>query len=236
MPAVTSSSIIGNYIALTGTNLITDSDFVGKVKYAGVYADTVTINSDTDATATFTKGVPFDGVGSKPEVSFVSSSATHFASVSTTLQNMPPTTLTVADVECSFAGGCLYSIDSDGLASTLSNSTRAQISVCGQTCEYAAYQSTDSTAKCYLPSLSTKYSVENFSIQQKSTIQGTLITDDPISGPLIFDGNNVAGYNKTTTNCYFGISVAEGYVGVLSEVKIFMNRFSMATYAGNLVF
>lgn len=43
------------------------------------------------------------------------------------------------------------------------------------------------------------------------------------TAPFVFDGNNFVGYNNYASNCYFGITVPASYVGVLSQVKFFMN-------------
>lgn len=155
MPAVSAASIVsGQYISLTGTNFFT-SGYTAKVRYAGVYADSVSIDSATGVVASFTKGVPFQGIAVKPELSFVKPSGeTHFASVTATLSNLPPT-LTTAATTCSFAGGCQLTLNTQGLSSTLSNSTRARINVCGATCAYSAAVSTISATKCLLPALNT---------------------------------------------------------------------------------
>ena len=125
MPNVTSSSVVSNNISFTGTNFFT-SGYTPFANYAGVNADTVTINSATDAVATFNYGVPYNGLGSNPILFFVSttSNAIHWASVSSALINMQPS-LSTSATTCSFAGGCLYTVSANGLATTLSNSTRS---------------------------------------------------------------------------------------------------------------
>ena len=128
MPSVSAASIVSNYISLTGTNFITSSGFTPKARFAGVYADSVTINSATDAVATFNNGVPYQGSTSpvKPELYFVSTTTTetHWASVTPTLSNQPPN-LATSSVTCSYAGGCALSIAAQGLSSSLSNSTKS---------------------------------------------------------------------------------------------------------------
>lgn len=44
------------------------------------------------------------------------------------------------------------------------------------------------------------------------------------------------GWTDTMINCYFGTSFKEGYVGVLREVKYFMNRFVRTNLVGKLQF
>ena len=59
MPVVSSAVVESDKLTMTitGTNFFT-SGFDGKVTYAGVDADTVTITSSTQLTATWTNGVP----------------------------------------------------------------------------------------------------------------------------------------------------------------------------------
>jgi hypothetical protein len=44
------------------------------------------------------------------------------------------------------------------------------------------------------------------------------------------------GWIDVKTNCYFGAKFRSGYMGVISEVKYFMNRFSRLNYIGVLKF
>ncbi|MFS8159498.1 MAG: IPT/TIG domain-containing protein [Candidatus Roizmanbacteria bacterium] len=67
------------------------------------------------------------------------------------------TSTSSAALSCSFAGGCLLSINVNGLASSMANGLAA-VTVCGQSCVYSASSSTASTAKCAVPALSTVYS------------------------------------------------------------------------------
>ena len=69
MPIVSSVSISGESIDVTGTNFFT-SGYTAHLKFGGVEAETVAINSDTSIEATFDYGVPHDGIGSSPEVWF----------------------------------------------------------------------------------------------------------------------------------------------------------------------
>lgn len=49
-----------------------------------------------------------------------------------------------------------------------------------------------------------------------------------------FDMDYVNGFIDTASTCYIGLGFKSGYVGIVSEVKFFMNRFVKATYSGNL--
>ena len=52
----------------------------------------------------------------------------------------------------------------------------------------------------------------------------------------VFDGNYQNGVTDMSSNCFFGTSFKPGYIGLLREVKYFMNRFSRKTFVGNLMF
>lgn len=46
-------------VTIKGTNLSAyGADFTGKFRFAGLMADSVTVNSDTEAVATFINGIP----------------------------------------------------------------------------------------------------------------------------------------------------------------------------------
>ena len=58
MPEITAVTISGaGTIDFTGTSFI-QSGYTANATFGGVFADSVTVNSDTSATATWTKGVP----------------------------------------------------------------------------------------------------------------------------------------------------------------------------------
>lgn len=52
----------------------------------------------------------------------------------------------------------------------------------------------------------------------------------------VWDGSHQNGWTSNTKNCFFGTSFRVGYVGVLNEVKYFMNRFLKAKFVGLLKF
>lgn len=45
-------------MVFTGTNFFTTSTYEAKTTFCGIYADTVTVDSETQATATWTLGIP----------------------------------------------------------------------------------------------------------------------------------------------------------------------------------
>lgn len=135
MPSVSSTTLSSDklQISFIGTNFFT-SGYTASVSYGGVVADSVSITSASSAVAVYNLGVPLQGTGAKPVLSFVStsSSETHWASsTASNLINSLSITSSSSGLQCSFSGGCSLTIDALGLASTLTNSTRATVSVCG---------------------------------------------------------------------------------------------------------
>jgi len=67
-----------------------------------------------------------------------------------------------------------------------------------------------------------------FKIIGESYISGVPFSSKPLDEKLtysVWDGSYQNGWTNTDGNCFFGIVFKPGYVGVLNEVKYFMNRF-----------
>lgn len=126
-------------------------------------------------------------------------------------------------LSCSYAGGCLFSVEAEGLASLLAaDSSKNYIEVCNKKCEYSSADSTSTEAKCFLPAISTVYSNENFKIQTESeNLKGSKIfgssTNKEKPNELAFDGNllNQPGMPNSAT-CQLGMEFSEGFVGMIS--------------------
>lgn len=52
----------------------------------------------------------------------------------------------------------------------------------------------------------------------------------------MFDGKNQNGWTDTNAFSWFGTAFKSGYVGILREVKYFMNRFTRDNFIGKLWF
>lgn len=132
-PAVASvSKTDSSTVVFTGTNFYT-SLFTAAASLSGVSADTVTIDSATQVSAVWSKGVPLAQAATLPVLRFDSTSTTeaHWSQIATTATITNANTATsVTGVSCSFAGGCLLSVASTGLYSSLQSSTNS-ITVCG---------------------------------------------------------------------------------------------------------
>jgi hypothetical protein len=65
----------------------------------------------------------------------------------------------------------------------------------------------------------------------------TTFSSNSIYTYAAFDADNTVGFKDTTsTTCYIGMGFTVGHVGIVSEVKFFMNTFLKETYSGNLIF
>jgi len=211
----------GDTLVFTGTGFFT-SDYSAAAGFMAVAADSVTIDSDTQATATWTRGVPTTSSDSAaPGLWFVSdaSTETHFA-ISTAVHTNP---LTVASsssgLECSFAGGCTYELSvNSGLASLLEHHGDTNyIQVCESPCEYLDSESTSSAVKCRLPSLSTAYSNANFQISPADNNLDSGVhfgTGDNYENAL--DGVMATRNEDSSSTCNVGMEFRAGYVGMLS--------------------
>lgn len=106
--SVTGVSHSGNAVTFSGSGFLTDH--TGQCTIEGVDADSVVINSDTEAVATFsTHGVP--ATESVPVLRFEHSDgyelyASNDAAVS--FSKTVSVTSSTAGLDCSFAGGCKY--------------------------------------------------------------------------------------------------------------------------------
>jgi len=94
-------------------------------------------------------------------------------------------------LECSFAGGCTYEVTSNSLATMiLSDSDTNHVNICGEECIIIEDQSSTSTVKCALPSLSTIYSNENFGIiTQSEDLDSGAYFGTADDNSIAFDGN-----------------------------------------------
>lgn len=108
-PNVTSiaESATPGQIIFTGENFYTGG-FVANVEYAGIQADTVTIDSSTQVTASWNLGFPAVGTEVTPALWFneTGSEVRHYASINSTLTKALTITSGYSGKQCSFAGGC----------------------------------------------------------------------------------------------------------------------------------
>lgn len=133
-------------LSFTGTGLqLLQADYTAGVTFSGIKADSVTLDSDTSATAVFTQGIPI-GSGVKPKLYFANAATgiTHWAVSTATVSNtLTPSLSLDSSLDCSFAGGCLLKVTQPGLVHNLLNDTAKNvIRVCGQVCNATAVNQT----------------------------------------------------------------------------------------------
>lgn len=184
------------------------------------------IDSDTQVTATFNLGVPI-GSGS-PKIRFIAPEAGHYGEFysvqETELENTFSVTDSTSGLECSFAGGCTYEVTSNSLtAMILSDSDVNHVNICGEECVIQEDQSTSTTVKCSLPNLSTIYSNENFGIALESEdLDSGHYFGTAEDNSIAFDGNLLVPTTDDSNTCIIGMAFKENHVGMISQVKYFM--------------
>ena len=80
---------------------------------------------------------------------------------------------------------------------------------------------------CNLPYVSTAYSADTFEIVTEGILHDGTWTGTASDEELakLIDGKNMVDMNdSTSSDCYFQIQYKENHVGVLDEVKFFINR------------
>lgn len=233
---VTGVALSGTTVTFTGTGFLTDH--TGTATLAGIEADAVSVNSATEAVASFsTYGVPAST--DVPTLHFTHSLGyALYASVdsSVSFEKVQDVTASTAGLECSFAGGCTYAIEADGLYATLQDSAN-EIRVCGSPCELVDAESSASYAVCTVAELATTYSIDNYSITSARDLSGEEVFAD--SDPeLLHDSLTVESYTSDLADgCYFGMTFKDGHVAVLDEAKIFIGFLADKTpYVDQLAF
>ena len=118
-PNLTSAAISnGNTLVLTGSGFqFSTADTTANVSYAGVQADSVTVDSDTQVTATFNMGVPL-GTDVKPRITFYNTTnpyVEYYSDSVNALSNSLTVETSTSGLQCSFAGGCAYEVTANSL-------------------------------------------------------------------------------------------------------------------------
>jgi hypothetical protein len=153
----------------TGTDFY-DIGYTASASFMGVAADSVVIDSTTKVTATWNLGVPTTTLTDETamtSLAFTLSTApgTTYHAIragdgSAKLKNAFALTTSSSGLECSFQGGCVYSVKGTPGFTSLLNAAPADnyIKVCERKCVLDAASSTAGEAKCHLPAIPTIYS------------------------------------------------------------------------------
>jgi hypothetical protein len=106
-------------VTLTGTDFFTGAEYSGEVKFSGVKADTVTLDSATTVTAKWNMGVPVNNEAIPSLIFKKTSSEEYFSKSMVSLKNPLSLSGSSQSLSCSFNGGCLYEIQAKGLSTLL---------------------------------------------------------------------------------------------------------------------
>lgn len=226
-PASSSSSKTSTTIVFTGTNYDI-SGYTATAIFGGIAADSIVVDSASQVTATFTKGVPVVSADTAPVLTFTNGALEYYSATSSNLANTISVTASTSGLTCSFAGGCTYEVTAEGLTSVLQNNgTSNYISVCDEKCDLQLTDSSSSVAKCKLPGLSTIYSNTNFNISEESdNLKATSYFGTSNDYLLAFDDKLPITPASSSSTCNLGMVFKEGHVGVLTQVKYFINEIT----------
>jgi len=229
-PQVTSYSLTGDVLTLTGTNFPADTDYTATVNFKTAFVDVISWTSTSIVGDFSTKGLPFAN-SSENKVPFIrftrKSDYVDFLSYSTgltPLQINPVPTSSSSGVTSSFAGGLSYEISGPRITASLLEPNN-RVEVCGNICKLDI-QSDNTKAVCRLPPLSTTYSAANFQIGGAGLIQGKWSGSVPLEVPKITDGVWPSEYNDPNANCWLEIDFPETQIAVLDNVKVLINNLN----------
>jgi hypothetical protein len=210
-----------------------------EVSFLGMVADSCVRSDASTVTATFNKGVPTTEGNASPCLKWTKSDGNvNFSSFADTavMRNPLSITATSSGFSTSFAGGRTLEVTANGLTSDVM-AGKAKITVCEKTCEINAAASTDSVFSCFVPAISTVRSDEQFKINSESALKGEEIIFGGMSQEMAeraFDGKILPGIKSAEEECFVGIQMPQGYVGVLSEVSFFLDEFNRDDMIENL--
>ena len=158
-------------IAFDGDNFPAGQDV--SCEYQGIMGTGV-LTSASHVDCTFEAGVPASDLAAVASVTFtdsVTGVALTTDADSLDLTNALVITSSSAGLECSFAGGCPYEINANGLAGLLQSDESSTIEICGNKCELDIASSSGTTAVCMLPALASTYSALMFDIVTPSELE-----------------------------------------------------------------
>jgi len=224
---------------LTGTDFFT-SGYYANASFATIRADTVTVDSPTQVTAAWSKGLPpMDSDTPSLYFDLKDTATTHYAQSLTAVPNPILISSSSQGLKTSFAGGQVYQVQSKGLASLMRDyPSTHNISVCENLCVYSDADSTSTSAACILPPVPTAYSNQAFNLTEQSVLNsgkyfGSSSTADH---GIVFDGNNLNTYDESSSDCHVGMEFREGYVASLSKVKYIVSDIAKDYFIDKLAF
>lgn len=172
---VFTSELTGNQITFAGLNFPLDSTAVATV--SGIAADSVLVVDVETVVATWAStGVPAV-VDATPTLEFVYGDYSMFAIMQGSVTKDLQIVSTSEALSCSFAGGCTYAIEAEGLFATLLDS-KNRVDVCGNPCVLRDDLSDASYAICELQQLETTYSIEQYQLKDSAELHETVFPEN----------------------------------------------------------
>ena len=227
-------------ITYTGTSFPTaDHTQTAKFKTA---VGTVVVESATKATATFANGVPYAATAENavPTLEFTrTADSVVLVAYSTGVKLANEFTVAASDsttgLQVSYAGGLEYTVTKANIFATLSE-TGNDLTVCGNVCTLVASKSDNSKAVCTIPSLTTVYSANQYTIVKPGSITGTWSASAADQAAKVHDGKLTADYTDSGASCFIQVQFKDEHVGVLDAVKFFIDNLatSKAPFKDNL--
>jgi len=235
---IVSANMMSDKIVFQGSNLQAAASDNVNVHFAGVNASSVVVDATgSSITANFPYGIPFSS-GSAPEISFNrSNSGTVMWPVHSISLVQLMTLGSGQNSDCSFAGGCEISIQTNGLSSKLAaQADQNNIRVCGEPCMFSESSKPDVTV-CKVPAIGTTYSNREFGIEtENEDLKTGNYFGSNANFMMAFDDDLGTGPGDNTANCDIGMEFNQGFVGLLGQVKFFLNGVVLSNYDGQLVF
>jgi len=134
------------------------------------------------------------------------------------------------DLSCSYAGGCTYTINHNGLAANFYNNPENNyLHIFGYKTHFRSLHANPSKAIIRLPEVSTDYSLREYELSEPKRLWGmNRFGSDYENLDKLFDFEKFEDYSSAS-QCYAGIEMPHGHVGVLEKVKLFVRNITDKT-------
>jgi len=218
------------------------SNYDAVAVFMGVESSSSTITDSGSIEFIFDNGLPVSSTDSPLQVRFDHQSLNEqiFAVQNNILSiNEASIVFSTLDLTCSFQGGCSYMVEGTGLTSSLLNSDVNSIDMCGNTCVVDEGASDPHQVTCILPHIVTAYSASAYDVVVPGPLHSGTWTGTASDTELakLIDGKNTVDMTDSNTDCHFQVQYKENHVGVLEQVKFFINEMiDKSPYVGSLVF
>jgi hypothetical protein len=210
-----------------------EAEFLGSI-------GTGSIDGSTSLSLIFPKGRP-EGTG-PVEVTFVDqTTGARLKALNEAVDQTQPLIVNEPNnpVECSFAGGCSYTVSGHSVTASLLYNSDDYLTICGNPCTIDETLSTALDAVCRIPALATTYSNDLFGLVEAGPMALDWQTSASASETSkLTDGNLKIDFSPAGGSCEVKATARAEHALVVEEVGIFINNLiDKGPYSdGNLVF